>query len=203
MMRHSPQLWLPMTPSSSVLCAACQKLPELVFKRLSSSLKIQNRNFLIPSCLLFITSRVIFKVWLQMTMEDEPKQCSCMKRKKKKNSAYANQKSQLSSQRVVKRTHHLNAFQLNHLSCFLHTGQCSVVLSMQRESFQSLPNHEASCFSCEQALLWGTNKNDIPLHKAELRMSLWTGPMKNSERIITLHAIWFYGKQTKGPLNNL
>lgn len=124
----SSQLQLPMPPTSSVLCSVCQKLPELVFERLSLPLKIQKPLY--PSLLTVcnftsMISKPGYKQPWKMSQKSVPGW---------KEVNYADQKSSFSSQRAIKAMHHLHPIHLNNFTCFQHTSQCLVVLSMQKVS---------------------------------------------------------------------
>lgn len=81
-----------------------------------------------------------FKAWLQTAMEDEPKQCFQMEKR-----ALCKPEEQLTLQpKSCKRNTSLELFPSKPSHVTEQTSECSVVLSMQKESLQSLPNHEAS-----------------------------------------------------------
>lgn len=129
----SSQLQLSMPPTFSVLCSVCQKFPELVFKMLSFCLKIQKPPY--PSLLtVFNFTSMISKPGYKQPWKMSQKSVPGWKEVN-----YADQKSWFSSQRAVKAVHHLNPVLLNHFTCFQHTSQCSVVLSMQKVSFRLFP----------------------------------------------------------------
>lgn len=106
--RHSSHLQLSMPPTFSVLCSVCQKLPELVFKRLSFSLKVQKPlyPFLLTVC--NFTSMIS-----KPAVEDEPKQCSAMER-----SVLCRPEELILQPKGCKSNTSLNPIHLNHFTCF-------------------------------------------------------------------------------------
>lgn len=93
-------------------------------------------------------------------MEDEPKQCSLLEK-----SVLCRPEDELTLQpEGCKRNASLELPPSKSSHMLLAHKPGFRVLSIQNESFQSLPIHEAS-----QALFWANNKNYIPLHKTVLR----------------------------------
>lgn len=128
----SCQVQLSMPSTFSVLCSvkSCQNWS---LKRYPSLSKFRN---------LFIHSLLTVCNFTSMVSKPGYKQSWKMSQKSVpgwKGVNYADQKSWFTSQRAVKAMHHLNPIHLNHFTCFQHTSQCSVVLSMQKVSFQLFP----------------------------------------------------------------
>lgn len=98
-------------------------------------------------------------------MEDEPKECS-----RRKRSELCRPEELILQPKGCKSSASLEPIHLNHFTCFQHTRQCSVVLSMQKVSFWALPNHEASQVS-------PVNKRCFREHKGMI--FLFTNSIKN------------------------